>query len=147
MQRKRQNRRRRGFTLIEIMLVVGIIAMLAAFVVPQFIKTGERARVQTAQALVGSGGRLAGTIDMFHLAMGRYPEELQELVEKPDDDEDDKWDGPYITDIESLKDPWGYELRYESPGDVREESYDLCCDGPDGEEGSDDDICNYKKED
>jgi general secretion pathway protein G len=147
MQLKKQNRRRRGFTLIEIMLVVGIIAMLAAFVVPSFLRAGERARIQTAEALVGTGGRLAGAIDMFHLAMGRYPEELSELVEKPDDDEEDKWDGPYITDIESLKDPWGHELRYTAPGDVREGAYDLCSDGPDGDEGGDDDICNYKTED
>lgn len=150
MRRTIRNRkhRRSGFTLLEILLVVGIIALLAAFVVPTFMGTEKRTKIELAKSMIGWGGRLATQLELFRTHVGRYPEELTELTEKPDDEEEaEKWAGPYITDINSLKDPWGHELMYECPGEVNEERYDLSSMGPDGEEDTDDDIGNWTKED
>lgn len=147
MKRNRKRTARKGFTLIEILLVIGIIAMLAAFVVPQFMNVQSDAERKATMTLVGPKGELATQIELFRVAMGRFPEELSELVEPPDDSEEaEKWAGPYIRDAESLKDSWGRDLEYKAPGDVNERSYDLWSVGPDGEDGSDDDITNWKKE-
>ena len=144
-QRKR-NRRRSGFTLLEILVVIGIIAVLAAFVVPNFMKAGEQANKDMTQAQVKDAGAISGAINTFRLNVGRYPKELSELTQKPDDEDDaKKWHGPYITNAADLKDSWGNEFKYVAPGKVREDSYDLWSMGPDGQDGTDDDITNYKK--
>lgn len=144
---KQQQTRRGGFTLLEVLLVIGIIALLAAFVVPQFMGTEQQAKIKTTQAMVSTGGNLATTLELYRSAVGEYPEDLKYLYEKPDDeDKAAKWGGPYITNPESLKDAWSNDLIYKYPGDVREGSYDLSSAGPDGDEGTDDDITNWKKE-
>lgn len=133
--------RRGGFTLIEVLLVVAIIALLAAFVVPQFMSTQKGAEVDIAKSMVSSGGQLATQLELYRMHMGSYPEELSGLVEKPDDDEaGENWRGPYIQSMDKLKDPWKNELQYKYPGEVNESSYDLWSMGPDGEDGTDDDI-------
>jgi len=142
------SRRRGGFTLLEVLLVVGIIALLAAFVVPQFMGTQRGVEIDTAKNMVDSGGPLGIQLQLYRMHIGKFPEELKELYEKPDDEEEaEKWRGPYIDNPEKLKDPWGNELQYKCPGDVNEEGYDLWSTGPDGEDGTDDDLTNWKKED
>jgi len=144
-----RNRRRSGFTLLEVLLVVGIIALLAAFVVPTFLSTQRGAEIDIAQTMVDDGGTLATQLNLYHMAIGAYPEELKELVEEPDDEDiAAKWRGPYITDLKKLKDSWGNELQYARDGEFNGEGkYDLWSMGPDGEDGSDDDIGNWSKED
>ena len=137
-------RHRRGFTLIEILLVIGLIAMLAAFVVPNFVNTGERARIDATRCQVAAGGNIAAQILIFHHHLGRYPAVLKELVAKPEDEtERPKWAGPYIQDAAALVDGWGRDLQYKYPGDVNTTTYDLWSRGPDGQDGTDDDIANY----
>jgi len=142
-----RNQRKRGFTLIEVLLVVGIIALLAAFVAPALMGQRKKAERQLAQTAVSSSGPIATAIDLYRLSMGKYPEELKDLVTKPDDEEEAaKWGEAYIKDPSTLKDPWGNEYQYKSPGEVNTDSYDLWSMGPDGEDGTDDDIKNYKSE-
>ena len=144
-----RNLRRSGFTLLEVLLVVGIIALLAAFVVPSYLAIGKGAEIDIARTMVDDGGTLATQLNLYHMAIGEFPEELKELVEKPDDDDiAAKWRGPYINDLKNLKDPWGNELEYARDGEFNGEGkYDLWSTGPDGEDGSDDDIGNWSKED
>jgi general secretion pathway protein G len=137
----------RAFTLLEVLMVVVIIGILAALVVPNFFGASEGAKEDLTKALIRSG--VNGTLDLYRLHMGRYPtsdEGLAALVEEPDDDElREKWRGPYVKEGSQLKDAWGNDLHYESPGRYNEETYDLWSDGPDQDEGTDDDITNWVK--
>ncbi len=138
--------RRRAFTLLEVLMVVVIIGLLAAFVVPNFFGAGERAKIDLTKALVSSG--LNGALDLYKMHMGNYPSSeddgLMALLEEPDDEElAEKWAGPYIKKAEDLRDAWGSELVYEFPGEYNEGSYDLSSSGPDMQEGTDDDIKNW----
>ena len=142
----RRRYRRRGFTLLEVMLVLGILVVLAAFVVPAVTGTGERAKVRAAQAQVGSSGSLSMSIQLFRQDLGRYPEKLIDLVERPDYiDEDDKRWSKYL-DQPNFTDPWGNELVYREEGEVNEDGFDILSIGPDGEEDTEDDIGNFRKE-
>jgi len=137
-------RARRGFTLLEVLMGIIIIGILAAFVVPNFIGVGDKAKIDLTKSLIESG--LNGALDLYRLHMGRYPESLEDLVNKPEDEEEaEKWAGPYIKDLSKLKDAWGHELRYEYPGTYNEDSYDLSSAGPNGQFGDDDDITNWEK--
>ncbi len=139
--------RRRGFTLLEILLVVGIIALLAAFVVPQFMTVEQGAKIDITKTMVDSGGTLANVLELYRMNTGQFPKELKDLMEKPDDDTvAAKWRGPYIKDADKFKDAWSRDLKYKCPGEYHPDSYDLWSTGPDGEDGTDDDISNWSKE-
>lgn len=143
--RKARRSARRGFTLLEILLVVGLLALLAAFAIPALQTQGERAKIKLAEAAVKSSGTIPKMIDQFKFDCGRFPETLKELFDKPsDDDVAKKWGGPYINDPENLKDPWGNEFVYQAPGTHNEKGFDLSSMGPDGKPDSEDDIRNWK---
>lgn len=145
-RRNRRRMTRRAFSLLEVLLVVVIIGILAAFVVPNLIGTGDKARVDATRSMVGKSGNLALAIDLFRTNVGEYPETLKELYEPPSDDEKKKkWGStPYIKDLASLKDAWGRELQYKRPGEHNQDSYDLWSWGQDGQDGTEDDIGNWE---
>jgi general secretion pathway protein G len=141
----------RAFTLLEVLMVVVIIGLLAAFVVPNFINAPDTAKRGLALGAVGPNGTLATALKMYRLAVGRYPttdEGLKALVEPPDDEEmAKKWKnggGPFI-DAGGLKDPWGKDFLYECPGNYNKDGFDLSSPGSDGQNGTDDDITNWQK--
>jgi general secretion pathway protein G len=136
---------RGGFTLLEILLVVGLLALLASFAIPALMQQGETAKKRIAEAAVKSGGTIGSMLDLYRFDCGRYPEELKYLFEKPTDDEvARKWNGPYIKDPEMLKDPWGRDFQYTVPGRHNEGGFDLWSLGGDGIDGNEDDIRNWK---
>lgn len=141
---KRSARRRSGFTLLEILLVVGLLALLAAFAIPNFVGQGEEAKKKMVKAAIGSNGSLMQAIDMYKFNTGVFPEDLKDLVDKPsDDDIAKKWTGPYIKDKSGLKDPWDNDYQYQAPGQHNETGVDLWSMGADGRDGTDDDIANW----
>jgi general secretion pathway protein G len=133
---------RHQFTMVELLLVLVILATLAAIVVPKFAGRSEQARVTAARTEI-SGIELA--LDSFEVDNGRYPEGdngLKDLWEEPDDVKN--W-RPYLK--RALDgDPWGNPYIYVSPGKHNEHGYDLSSCGPDGKEGTDDDITNWDEE-
>ncbi len=131
MKRRRWNER--GFTLIEIMVVLIIIGLLAGIIVPKLIGRTEEAKRTKAKMQIKN---LQTALDLYKLDNGVYPsteQGLQALVEKPTIGEIPKhWrEGGYIDKIP--KDPWGNPYVYISPGVHGE--YDLYSYGADGEEG------------
>ncbi len=140
----RRTRRRGAFTLLEVLIVIVLIGVLAALVVPNLWGVAESRKVEIAKSMVNSG--LNGTLNVFMGVMGRFPKELKELVEAPDDEKDaKKWQGsgPFIKSAEELRDPWGNEFTYRYPGEINAKGYDLISPGPDGNVGTDDDVTNF----
>ena len=144
MRRLKKVGRRGGFTLMEDMLVIAILALLVAFVVPSYLNVAQDARVKNTENTVMA---LSKVIQMYYLNVGAYPKELKDLVEKPEDEAvAAKWQGPYLDSLDQLKDSWQQDLKYKCPGEFNPNSYDLWSVGPDGQDGNDDDISNWKKE-
>ena len=136
--------RKHGFTLIEIMLVVIIIAALAAMVVPRLSGRSEQAKVSVAKTDIQS--LLPTALKLYELDNGFFPttsQGLEALQVKPSSNPvPNNWNGPYIE--KKPVDPWGHEYVYKSPGTHRTYDYDLYSLGHDGAEGSDD-VTNWEK--
>ncbi len=132
---------RRGFTLVEMLLVVSIIGILAALVIPKIAGTGERARITAAQADINGG--IKSTLDRYEVENGFYPRTLQDLLVQPSNAKN--WRGPYFDPARLPVDPWGNPYIYYYPGKHNQGSYDLLSTGADGKEGTDDDIGNWVK--
>lgn len=132
----------RGFTLIEIMVVVAIIAILGAAVVPRIMSKPDEARKVRAKADLGT---IANALELYKLDNFAYPstdQGLQALVEKPSGDpEPANWqDGGYLQGGVP-EDPWGREYIYVSPGESGDfDLISLAADGVEGGEGSGEDI-------
>lgn len=130
----------RAFTLTELMLVVVIIGILAALVIPKIAGSSERARVTAANADIHGG--IKSALDNFEIDNGTYPRSLQDLFVPPANAK--HWHGPYIEGNKLPVDPWGNPYIYYFPGKHNPSGYDLLSMGPDGKEGTDDDIGNWQ---
>jgi general secretion pathway protein G len=129
---------KKGFTLIEIMLVVIILGILAAMVVPRLTGRSDEARRSVAKTDIESN--LALAVDLYEVDTGTYPDSLDGLSSAPSDATN--WKGPYLK--KKPLDPWGRSYVYKYPGEHNEDSYDLSSMGKDGAEGGNDDITNWQ---
>jgi len=117
--------RNRGFTLVELMLVMLILAILAAVVVPRIAGRGEDARKAAAHTDISN---IDSALDQFEVDTGRYPsgdEGLQALQSMPGNIPPNSWKGPYLK--RAPKDPWGGAYVYTYPGQHNGQGYDLYC--------------------
>lgn len=133
----------KGFTLLELLVVLGIIAMLAGIVGPQVMKHMGGAKTKSAKVQVED---LSAALDMYKLDVGKYPtseQGLAALVVKPADSS--RWNGPYLRKVKVPKDPWIQDYHYTSPGQHgRFDLYSFGADGKEGGEGEDQDINSWE---
>ncbi len=133
-------RAREAFTLLEVLLVLVILVVLASFAVNIFWGTQDKADRNAAATQVGF---YKTAIDRFRLDTRQFPGSLDELRKKPSDATlANRWGGPYLDKI--AKDPWDREYRFVAPGKHNPESFDVWSVGPDGQDGSADDIGNWE---
>jgi general secretion pathway protein G len=146
----------RGFTLIEVLLVIGILLVLGTVAVVAYPRIKESADKNTTKIMINE---TCHAIDIYQTALSRYPatdEGLKALVEPPSDEKLlEKWKsgmngGPYLKDGKIPVDPWGGELQYElvqtsgSSGAVATgPAYHVWSNGADGQSGTEDDVRNW----
>lgn len=135
LQRRRSRRAARqseqGFTLVEMLVVITIIALVMSLVGPRVLNYLSEAKAKTAKIQVES---LASALDLYYLDNGRYPstsEGLNALVQPSGDS--GSWNGPYLKGNSVPNDPWGKPYSYRSPG--QHGAYDIVSYGADGQEG------------
>jgi len=120
----------RGFTLLELLVVVVIIGLLAGIVAPRYFGQVGKSEVNVARAQLDA---LEKALDQYRLDVGRYPSTelgLKALVERPASEP--KWSGPYLRK-DVPPDPWGKAYVYKLPGEKGE--FDLLSYGKDGQPG------------
>ena len=131
------NKANSGFTLIELMIVVIIIAALAAMVAPNLIGRSDEAKAKIAKGDLAS---IKTVLDLYRLDKGSYPtteQGLDILLVAPGPGRE-----PYLE--KAALDPWQRKYLYRCPGTHRTSSYDLLSVGVDGKEGTEDDIKNWE---
>jgi general secretion pathway protein G len=134
-----------GFTLVEILIVITIIALLAALVGPRLMGSLSKSQGKTTKAQIEM---MATALDNFRLDNGRYPTEeegLRALIEAPDGLA--AWAGPYLKKRQLPRDAWGFEFQYSRPpqrGGIDFDLYSLGADGAEGGEGENAEIGNWQ---
>ena len=128
-----------GFTLVELLLVLMILALIGGLVLPGIIGKAESAKAKAAASQVN---RLAMAVESYYLDTGATPDSLDLLVTESGNVKG--WNGPYVKSS-LLKDPWGREYEYRYPGEHGD--FDLVSLGADGQPGGEDknaDINNWE---
>ena len=128
-----------GFTLVELLLVLVILALIAGLVLPGIIGKAEGAKVRAASSQIS---RLSMSVETFYLDTGSTPDSLRELVDDPGDVSG--WNGPYVKNS-LLKDPWGRDYQFRNPGEHGDfDIYSYGADGQQGGEGRNADISSWE---
>jgi general secretion pathway protein G len=142
---KRKNRNRKAFTLVELLVVVLIISMLAAFVAPRMFSNIGKTKADLSKAKMAI---IENGLARFYIDCGRYPDDsegLEALITPPADLEEGKWNGPYLK-ASDLVDLWNNPYIYHSEGEYNVGSYDLISLGADGTEGGEGDNADIVNE-
>ena len=124
--KRARHRRRAGFTLVEMLVVLAIIGLISALVGPRVLSQLTDSRVRAAKLQIEA---FSSALDIFFIDVGRYPVEnegLAALVQKPSSIQ--VWNGPYLRGERVPLDPWGRDYRYASDG----RTFQISTLGPDG---------------
>ena len=145
--KKQKSIGRQAFTLVELLIVMGILVMLAAIVGPNVLRSGKKANIKMATTQIAG---FKEVLQMYYMDMKTFPlteQGLKALYERPDDlDENNNWGGPYEENEREPLDPFGEKYQYEYPPTHSKRDFpDIWSFGPDGQDGTADDICNWRK--
>lgn len=136
-------KKNKGFTLLELLVVLAIIAMLAGIVGPQVMKHMGTAKTKAAKVQIED---ISTALDMYKLDVGTYPtnqQGLTALIEKTGDTK--QWNGPYLRKEKVPVDPWQQEYHYQMPGlHGKFDLYSYGADDKQGGEGEDQDINGWE---
>ena len=143
---------RKAFTLVEILIVLGIMVFLLAMVGPRLLGSKAKADINSTKTQIGL---FENALQSYVLDNNTFPETeagLLALIEKPEESQEGekktKWDGPYLQKTSIPKDPWGNEYQYEfPPSHGKGKEPEIWSYGPDGQDNTEDDIVNWEKED
>ena len=140
MRNSKRRKANRGFTLIEVMIVLAIIGIIFSFVGVNVIKKYKESKIQAAQIQIAAYEQ---ALQAYYLAHNYYPhtsQGLEALVAKPSVGKvPENWSGGYFNKRELVNDPFGNPYRYECEN---YQEYRISSDGPDGTLGTDDDIAS-----
>lgn len=144
MRTNLQKMRERGFSLIEIIIVITIIGLIVAWAGNRIFGQGDRAKAGIAKSHIAE---ISAQLDLYKLETGRYPtsaEGLKALLQAPAGVSN--WNGPYVKNADAIKDPWNNEMIYRSPGSDNRafEIISLGGDGKEGGEGVNKDITSWQ---
>ena len=146
MQLQRAQPRRRGFTILELLIVIGILLAIGSLVAVNVLGASEKADLKLARAQLQA---FESAIEQFRVEMKRWPTEEEGLTvlwskEALSTDEDKaKYGGPYLKEPKP-KDAWGNPWVFRAPSTIIDgANFDIVSNGPDGQEGTEDDISNH----
>jgi general secretion pathway protein G len=123
--------RQRGFTLIEILVVITIIGLIMALVGPRVLNYLTESKVKAARIQIES---FSSALDLYYLDMGRYPSSAEGLAAlMQPSGANSGWSGPYLKGTSVPNDPWGHSYVYRAPGE--HSAYEIISYGSDGQEG------------
>jgi len=131
--RDKARQRERGFTLLELLVVLAILGLLIGLVAPAALRQLGSAKEKIAHQSIE---RLASVLDIYKLDVGAYPttdQGLQALIAKPQGVS--RWSGPYVKGVKVPEDPWGRPFLYRSPSQRPGHEFDLFSLGPSGQAG------------
>jgi len=131
----------RGFTLVEMLVVISIIALIMALVGPRVLNFLAESKTKAAKIQIAS---LESALDLYALDTGQYPSSsdgLDALMHRPSGVT--SWSGPYLKGNEVPNDPWGKPYIYRSPGEHG--PYDIVSYGPKGQEGGTAEINSWSR--
>ena len=136
-----RNRKNSAFTLVEILAVTLLMAGLVGMAALGIASNVKKGKMRTATAQIGAFDH---AISLFEMECGSYPTNLQDLVTAPSSKCKDYPKEGYLSKKDIPLDPWNNDYNYRKPGTHNPSTYDLWSSGPDGEDGSGDDIGNWK---
>ena len=144
-------RRQAGFTLIEVLLVIGILLLLGTISVVAYSRIKAGADKDATRALIS---QVENAVELYQVAINKYPDTehgLNALIAPPDDENEARiWrdkGGPFLKDGKIPLDPWRKEIKYQamelSGSSLSVKPFHIWSVGPDGQDGTDDDIRNW----
>ena len=129
--KQRQRKRRLGFTLVEVLLVLAILVILGSMVTLGVVQVQKNANIRAARS---QASMLEEAVEMYRINVGTFPEQLQDLREQPSNLRNpEKWS--QVLDKDIPVDPWGNDYQYEI---INDDSFRIYSLGPDGSESGDD---------